>query len=340
MVNTARIVRDFQGAAAEAAKRYEDNARSQAAARNLLRPDEVAGEYDAGRLLQTTLGGQMRPITHEDLQTFKRNAEALGKRFRGGITPKGVIDRSLKIDRERSNAQIRVALPRQYGDGKMHFVTNAGPDSDVTRHHVLVEFLNYSAGVASPSKPTDMAKIVTAGPIRFSCDCGRHKYWYSYIATIGRFSAGVAQIGFPKIKNPHLVGVACKHVLRVMNELSGPLVRGHVATMIERGRRAEAPKLTAVSRKDALELARQQAKQANHKRSTIETTPEKRLRLAQQRHAVKIREHAKAIIKKPPTAAKMETAKKKFEMQARKLAQMGGISQKMLADMLAKLNGK
>jgi hypothetical protein len=339
MVNVARIIKDFTGAANEASARYNENAKQQANASRLLRPDEVAGDYDAGRLLSTTLGGVLRPITSEDLATFKRNAESLGKQFKGGITAKGIIENALRIDRERSNAQIRVALPRQFGDGKMHFVTNAGPDSDVTRHHVLVDFLDYQAAVSSPSKPTDLAKMVAAGKIRCSCDCGRWKFHYSYVATIGRFNAGVPQLGFPKIRNPTLVGVACKHVLRVMQALSTPLIRTNVAKMIEVGRREGAAKVTAVTKKDAALLAKQQAKQADWKRTTVESTSEKRLRLAQQRRVKEIVASANSSMVKP-TPAKMANAKRKFEQQARMLAAMGGISQKMLADMLAKLHGK
>lgn len=339
MVNVARIIKDFTGAANEASARYNESAAQQAGARNLLRPDEVAGGYDAGRLLTTTLGGVLRPLTREDLATFKRNAEMLGKAFKGGITAKGVIDHSTRIDRERSNAQIRVALPRQFGDGKMHFVTNAGPESKVTRHHVLVDFLNYSAAVASPSKSTDMAKSVTGGAIKFSCDCEHHKYVFSYIATIGKFNAGMPQLGFPKLKNPHLVGVGCKHVLRVMQQLSTPLVRTHVAKMIDVGRRGDAAKVTAVTKKDAALLAKQQAKQADWKRTTVESVGEKRLRLAQQRRVKEIVAKANSALVKP-TPAKMANAKRKFEAQARMLAAMGGISQKMLADMLRKLHGK
>jgi hypothetical protein len=341
MATNPEFLRNFRGAAGEAHGRYTESAEQQASARNLLRPDEVAGEYDAGRLLSTTLGGVLRAITVEDLATFKRNAQMLGRKFKGGITAKAVIDRSLDIDRERSNKQIRVALPRQFGGGKMHFVTNAGPDSDVTRHHVLVDFLNFSAAVASPSKAGEMVKTVAAGPLKFSCDCGRHKFWHSYIATIGQFNAGVAQVGYPKIRNPNLVGVACKHVLRVMQQISSPLVKTHIEKMITVGRRAGADKITAVTRKDAALLAQQQEKQAGWKRNTIESVSEKKLRLAQQRRvkeiAVKANEKIAKVAKTSP--AKLSAEKKKFEAQARKLAAMGGISPQMLADILKKLHG-
>lgn len=57
------------------------------------------------------------------------------------------------------------------------------------------------------------------GHLSFDCDCERHRYFFRYIATIGGFNAGRDETGYPKIRNPGLKGVACKHVLRVMAEL-------------------------------------------------------------------------------------------------------------------------
>lgn len=337
----ASVLRNFEGADREAAKRHNRNADSAASSSRLLHPNEVSGEYDAGRMLLTSLGGVMRPLTRDDLITFKRNADMLGKAFRGGVTAKTIIEHSLKIDRERSNQQIRVALPRQYSNGKMHFVTNAGPDSDVTRHHVLVEFMNYGAGVSAPSKPDEAAKLLTNGGLRCSCDCGRWIFFYSYVATIGKFNAGVPQVGYPRIRNPNLSGMACKHVLRVMNQLSSPLIRQHVGKMIAHGRTQQAPKVQAVSKADAKQLAEQQAKQADWKRSTVESSTEKRLRLAQQRAVVAVADKAKArAAKVKADPAKLERERQKTEASLRRMAAMGGISQKMLASMLAKLRGK
>ena len=57
------------------------------------------------------------------------------------------------------------------------------------------------------------------GGRKFDCSCDRHRYFLRYVATIGGFNAGRDETGFPKIRNPGLKGVACKHVLRVMAEL-------------------------------------------------------------------------------------------------------------------------
>lgn len=326
-----------RAASKEVRERFAEQIRQRDAAQNILLPDEVAGEYDAGRLLFTTLGGQLRAISHDDLRTFQRTARALGRKFTGGITARSVIDLSTPADRERSNQQIRVAVPVQRIGNDIHFVTNAGPTSDLTRHHVHVQLLNLEAAVVSPSKAVELVKFVTTGKLRFNCDCDHHRYRFRYIATVGRFNAGVSEVGYPKITNPRLIGVACKHVLRVVQQLGTPMVRDYVIGMIDAGRKSVAPKLVAQSKKDAVAMTQHQAKQAHWKRNTVESTGEKNQRLAQQRRVQEIVERGKQAM--PKTPHQMAAARRKVEQSARHLAAMGGISQKQLAEMLAKLRG-
>ena len=338
MATRSDVIAGARQASREVRQRFGDQAASLERARNLLSPTEVAGEYDAGRLLSTTLGGQLRAITLADLQTFKRTAEALGKRYSGGITAKGVIDLSTPEDRERANKEIRVAIPTQRFGSNIHFQTNAGPNSDVIRHHVDVQLLNLDAAIASPSKAAELVRFVTTGKVKIQCDCDHWRYRLAYIATIGNYNAGRLQPNYPKITNPNLIGVACKHVLRVMQQLQTPLVRQYVEKMIETRRNEVRPKLVATSKKDAQAMADLQRKQAGQLRNTVESAAEKRLRLAQQRRVREIAERSKAKV--PKNAQQLAQAKRKLEIDVRRLASLGGISQKQLGDILAKLRGK
>lgn len=220
----------------------------------ILGPADVRGDYDAGRVLFTTLGGQARPLTYADLQAFRKNMRTVQNRLSGsGITAKQILEfaktRPLvsAVDRTtdltRSNQQIRVAVPSfahvtrtQNGQAVLdvRFITNAGPESKVARHHVYVRFLGFAQELralqATPSKPNEKDKGATSltaavnrlrgGYLAFDCDCERHRFVYRYISTIGGFNAGRAESGYPKITNPKLYGVACKHVLRVMAEVN------------------------------------------------------------------------------------------------------------------------
>lgn len=264
----------------------------------ILSADDLSGLYDPKRQLFTTIDGQPRPLTFNDLQVFRAAVQDLrkrhrGKAFRGGIKPKQVIDLSRLEDRERARQQIKTAIPVSNRGGVIHFQTNAGPDSDKTRHHVYVELLDYNAAVASPTPPDKIAKDIVNGNIRFDCDCGRHTFWYRFIATIGGYNYGRAEDGFPRVRNPKLYGVACKHVLRVMALLTqSPTMRGYVAKMIERGRAELDAKMKVVTVKEMQDLT-EQMKREGSRQKQIKTTEEKREARANQPAEIR-RRQAKA----------------------------------------------
>lgn len=203
----------------------------------ILTKREVQGEWDASRVLVTTIGGAPRPITTNDLAQFRHNMRMAQKNFKGdGITARQVIDlassrpmpgASPETDIDRARKQIRMAVPVSAFNNEIRFVTNAGPESDVSRHHVLIRLNAFSEAanrlLSSTDKdkkgPQKTANWLRKQKLAFDCDCGRHRYWFRYISTIGNFNAGRKELGYPKIRNPNLKGVACKHVLRVMSEI-------------------------------------------------------------------------------------------------------------------------
>lgn len=76
-------------------------------------------------------------------------------------------------------------------------------------------------GASEEDKGTaKLAKQLCAGRVSYDCDCGRHQYWYRYIATAGNFAlAPPKEYAYPKVRNPDLKGVACKHVIHAMTRL-------------------------------------------------------------------------------------------------------------------------
>ena len=272
------ILGKLAGATGEARARAKADADQRAAAGNaeksvILNPQDVRGDYDVARLLTTTLGGKMRAMTSDDLAAFRHNAKLLGNRFKGGVTPRNVIDMSEAEDRKRARIQITVAVPaaaRGVKDSskkvdrlEVRFITNASKDSSDERHYVMVEFMGYPAAVASGAmSASKAAALMRRQNVRFDCDCGRHRYWYRYLATIGNYNAGRAESGYPKIRNPNLAGMACKHVLRVMTEIEASgLVLSFLARAIEKGRKSEDG--TGSIRTSQKEADKQAAKQAN-----------------------------------------------------------------------------
>ncbi|ENV14243.1 hypothetical protein F965_00486 [Acinetobacter schindleri NIPH 900] len=226
------IVQNNKGLRANAVSTFADQRRArdekykgdaQSIAPVFLRPQDInkSIEYGVDRVFTTTLGGIKRFVTRDDLIAFKQNIAVIGDRFKKGITAKQIISLSLPVDVERANEQINLTLPHSHKGGVFHFITNASKDSKDTHHHVHVQFASFKRLASNESKIpllTTKEKL-NHGRLRFECDCGRHNYWYRYMATIGGYGYGRKELGYPKEKNPELAGVACKHIIAVMGYL-------------------------------------------------------------------------------------------------------------------------
>ncbi len=313
------------GTAADLKSRRDEDASRRALATNILDPNAIADEWDGSRVLMTTLGGSIRAITREDLEAFKRNIKAVGKKLKNGITAKQVIELSLAEDRERARQQIRVAIPAGGNKGVIRFTTNAGPNSDKTRHYVTVNLVSFQKAIASPDKSIALARwLAKTQPILFDCDCGRHTYWYRYIATIGKFNAGRVETGYPKIRNPKLSGVACKHVLKVMAELqSSSFVHGFIAKMIDSSR-------AGLSRQDVrmtkAEAEAQAKKQISRPREIGVSLSQKQMASIKSKSA-----------RKPPALSRLPASKMNAEQALKVFMEQSGIS---AAEIMAFLNVK
>ncbi len=274
----------------------------------ILTEREVRGDWDAARVLLTTLGGVPHQITADDLAAFRQNMRVAQKNFRGagGITARQILDlassRPLNYQRFRLNGdltyqsdidkakrEITMAVPVSARNDEIRFITNAGKDSRVSRHNVIVKlnaFNEAAAMVASTDlkdkkTPRQAANWLRKQRLAFDCDCERHRYFFRYVATIGGFAAGRKETGYPKIRNPHLRGVACKHVLRVMAELESS---GTVLSFLEKhlARVSEYQARTVMGQKEA-EAA------AKRRKTQIKTSEQRKLEAqrARERRAAK-----------------------------------------------------
>ena len=275
-------VRQSQGHFAADKREREAAGREPLSTNIILTEREVRGDWDANRVLMTTLGGRVRQITADDLATFRQNMRTAQRHFRnrkGGITARQIIDLAssrplsysspggpgarsdgFRSDLDKARREITSAVPVSAVNGEIRFLTNAGKDSKVTRHTVIVRlnaFDEAAAMVAATDlkdrkSPRQAANWLRKQPLAFDCDCARHRYFFRYLATIGGFEAGRKETGYPKIRNPGLQGVACKHVLRVMAELESS---GTVLSFLERhlSRVSEYKARTTMTQKQAEE---------------------------------------------------------------------------------------
>lgn len=210
-----------------------------AGAARILEPSQLAGpgKKTAVGVLSTTLGGKVRAITSEDLRTFKASVDRLKGKLRGGITAAEAVAQSAPEDHDRCRKEIPTAVPFRLASGVVSFSTSASKGSDAVRHIVTMSFDGWAAAVASPGTPLQAAASLAQAPLRFECDCGKFTFWLRYVATIGGWVHGRPESGFPKIRNPELRGVCCKHSLRVMLELPSMAVRRQLARMIDTERK-------------------------------------------------------------------------------------------------------
>jgi hypothetical protein len=299
-----KTIGNFAGSGAEYRKRAQEEATRRASATNILTPHEAStGQWDASKALKTTLGGVKRDITGEDLRAFAKNVKALTGRYAHGITAKQVIDFSLPNRRERARKEIHIAIP-VYGSTVtaknesslvVRFMTNAGPEckNHIQRHHVHVQFMSFNAAVnAFGMDNKKAAQWLRREKIKFDCDCEDHTYRFRYIASTGKFAYGRVETGFPKERNPLLQGVACKHVIRVMQQIDGsPMALNFLIKMIDKARKHNDGKAIGQETQKGIDA---KAKRQLARQAQIKTSEQKR----QERLAAQSRKSAANAVKK------------------------------------------
>lgn len=236
---------------------------------SLIKSAKSRAGISTSELLEFTLGDTKRnnelkkTMNAAVLDAYLANVKAASNKFLGGITPTDVINQSRREDINRANKQIFLASVFKRQGNIIHFVTNAGVGSSDTHHYVSVQLLDYPElllGRTRAPSVTDVKKAVIDGKINFDCDCGRHQYWYRYLATVGKYNFGVDENRYPSTRNPKLTGVACKHTLRVMKHLMSPhmiaKVKGYATDDI-----AKASNKIKPHRQTSKQLEREAAKQ-------------------------------------------------------------------------------
>lgn len=340
----------LRNARAEARTRASDGEARRVGAANILDPKQVASgkAWTPAKVMEATLGtsavlmGQQSvALTSSQIRAFKQNIKSVQQQFRGGMTAQQVLDFAAHIDKERAQREIRVSVPSFAKGGEVHFVTNASLKYKETRHHVTVEFMSFEAAVAGgQGTPLQMARWLRQEPLKFDCDCGRHTYFYRYIATIGAFNAGRPETGYPKTTNPQLIGVACKHVVRTMTEIARSAhVTQFLANQIERARNARRPsdvKKTA-TRITQREMEEQAAKMFQRPRAIASNADQ----LAK-REAVRAQQALASAVKKAPLPQRVGQSSKRVKLTpdakaaAELLAQQFGMNAKDVLSLLKK----
>ncbi|MDT0178131.1 phage tail protein [Enterobacter sp. BRE11] len=171
--------------------------------------------------------------TKDDLKGFEKNRAGARQQFNSavpGITYAQLVAGSQQIDIKRANNRvddgsgIRRAVPTTLKHNVLTVSVEASAISVDKHHRVKFRFEEWDQLIEEISddekNAAKIAKRLCAGRVSFDCDCGRHQYWYRYIATAGNFAlAPPKEYAYPKEKNPNLKGVACKHVIHAFTRL-------------------------------------------------------------------------------------------------------------------------
>lgn len=172
-------------------------------------------------------------FTKEDLKGFEANRAGARQQFnssQAGITYAQLVAGSQQIDIKRANNRvddgsgIKRATPTTLKHNVLTVSVEASAASLDKHHRVKFRFEEWDQLMEEITDAKDsaakIAKRLCAGRVSFDCDCGRHQYWYRYIATAGNFAlAPPKEYAYPKEKNPNLKGVACKHVIHAFTRL-------------------------------------------------------------------------------------------------------------------------
>lgn len=205
----------------------------------LLTPELIRAHLKSGKplVLQHGKSGMLKPtiLEEKDLLKISRARDRLKETNLAGLPglPVLALDKaSLAADKTRMQEQIRNALLYRVRGNVLHFQVSASPQSDRQHHQVRIRLEEWSNQLHTGRTWLAAARNACVGRISYECDCGRHQYWFRYIATISGCAISPLENDFPKIRNRNLEGMCCKHVLKVLQQLKSGSVHKKLADIM------------------------------------------------------------------------------------------------------------
>ena len=240
----------------------------------LLTPKLLKEHIDSGTDLVLAYGrkGATVSYTVDDLKRMAesmRRSKANNKASLKGVPLLQLEHNSDPKDVERSK-QVRAATLYKFSGNTLSFQVTASGKNGKKHHQVRVRLEEWYDHLTDPASWNAAAKAVAVGRISFDCTCGRHQYWYRYLATIGNFALAPLEKDFPKIRNPQLKGCCCKHVLKVLSLLKAGTVHSLIAKELEK----QAGAAGYVDKKQARYLTPTELEKAKRARGSVKDTQE------------------------------------------------------------------
>ena len=231
MTEARKMFEDFDKLAIEEQKM---NALERRQATGLMVPAQMQKKYARDKALVLSYGKKGAQITYSpaQLRAFLNVVKTRTKQYNNniqGVTITQLLRNSLAIDKQRAN-MVRNATLYQFKGNILYFRVT-GNSKPFYRVQIRLDDLNIADSTKSP---LEAARAALKGNISIECPCGRHQYWYRYLATLGRYEIAPTENAFPKIRNPSLRGCCCKHVLKVIQVLTSNKSLVLLTKMIEK----------------------------------------------------------------------------------------------------------
>lgn len=245
-------------------------------AKRTLRPGQLSRKsvQDLVRLGKKPDGTE---FTVDDLKRFDKLRKQYRKRRGGqqGITYLELVARSAdtRIDRASNRSgDGREVNSAQLLAVKANVLTIKVKASHVSvhqHHRVEVRLEEWDQLMADAngldSGYQKATKQACAGRLSINCSCGDHQYRYRYMATLGNYCLSPPkEFSYPKITNPNLSGLACKHVLLAARMMQSPTwykrLSYEMAAQARRTGYGDVKRTTVYTGPDAKALARNKSK--------------------------------------------------------------------------------
>ncbi len=219
------------------AKTIAQERRSQKVARKAavgtLNPDQMRrallkGEIDPFSAVLWGTNAKGNLFSLQDIQGFGDARKKVQKTFKPkqGAPIVQLLAASLHEDVQLSNQQIRNPNLFAINGGVLHFnVPSSGATPGAPPYYgVRIRLDEWNDQLINTTDYKESVRAALRGHVSIDCTCGRYQYWFRYVATAAKVALTPFEKDFPKIRNPKLLGMCCKHQLKTLKTLLSPTV--------------------------------------------------------------------------------------------------------------------
>lgn len=215
------------------------NAEARKDAVGLLTPSLIQKHINAGTGVTLPYGkkGDTVSFTIDELKDFQQSLKKVKAKNRASIAglPLLALERaSAAEDKMLMRQQIRSAVLYKISGNLLTFRVSASGQTLSKYYQVRVRLEQWSDLMTDSRTWLSGARAAAVGNISFDCGCGRHQFWYRYLATMSNCAISPKEKDFPKIRNPRLTGFCCKHTLKAFQQLKSGSVHKLLAKEMER----------------------------------------------------------------------------------------------------------